>query len=483
MQRLIDYFSSNKEVTQEFQNYELRFDAPLPIELRGTLFRNGNGRFEHQGIRYDHLFDGDGMVTKFTFKDGKAYYSNRYVQTKEFKEEEAEGKMLYRSFGTNMPGGFWVNAFKTQFKNASNTSVIWHGGRLLSLWEGGWPHELDPFTLETKGRFHYGGYLKNSFSKLDARIFPELAFSAHPKVHPDTGNLHNFGLVPGLKNRLVQYKIDESGKPLGSWVKHLPALSFTHDFILTATGKRIFFFTPVKFGLFDMFLGLKPPVASIQVEREKPIKILVLDPVQGQEYTFSTDFGFIFHFTNGYERTDGQVVVDGFMMPDFPGAEVNKRLFDGDDSATPAGALYRFRLNIKTGEINRQRISSYPGELPTCHPAKTGKKYRYIWSLGLPRAAPYNLLDGIQKIDVEKGRAQLKNLHPHLPGEPLFIPKPGASGEDEGYLAVLLFNTLEKTTWLNILDAANLKEIAKARLPHNIPLGFHGKFVNQLFMK
>lgn len=482
MQRLKDYFTLNEQVQDEYQHFELVFDAPLPADLQGTIFRNGNGRFVHQGVRYDHLFDGDGMITKFSFQEGKAYYSNRYVQTQEFQEEEEAGKMLYRSFGTNLPGGFWANALKTQFKNASNTSVIWHGGKLLSLWEGGLPHEVDPFTLETRGRFLYDDYLKNAFSSIDAQIFPELAFSAHPKIHPDTGDLHNFGVVPGLSSRLVQYQIDAEGNPLPLWAKKLPAVSFTHDFILTASGKRIFFFTPVSFGLAAMFLGFKPPVASIQVRRGAPIEIMVFDPKEDQEYTFETDFGFIFHFTNGYEQADGQIVVDGFLMPDFPDAEVNKQLFEGDDSATPAGVLYRFVLNLQTGAVKRHQLSPYLGELPTFHPSLTGKKYRYTWSLGLPEEADYRMLDGIQKIDVEQGSAFVKSVHPHLPGEPLFIPKPGAEQEDEGYLAVLLFNTSEKTTWLYLLDAQTLAELSKAQLPHNIPLGFHGKFVDRLFV-
>ncbi|KAM0886990.1 hypothetical protein ACQ4PT_029344 [Festuca glaucescens] len=38
-------------------------------------------------------------------------------------------------------------------KNVANTSVLWWGGRLLCLWEGGMPYELDPNTLETIGPF------------------------------------------------------------------------------------------------------------------------------------------------------------------------------------------------------------------------------------------------------------------------------------------------------------------------------------------
>jgi all-trans-8'-apo-beta-carotenal 15,15'-oxygenase len=421
------------------------------------------------------------MITKFSFVGGKALYSNRYVETEEWKKETAAQKMLYRSFGTNLPGGFVHNFMKTRFKNASNTSVIWHGGRLLSLWEGGLPHEIDPFTLETISRFDYDGALQNQFSWLDRKILPEMAFSAHPKIHPDTGALHNFGTVAGVKQRLVQYTVAADGQMLAPQVKELPAVAFTHDFILTARERRIFFFTPVEFGLLKMFLGFAPPVASMRVKKQAPIEIMLFDAATNREFVFETDFGFIFHFTNGYDLGENRVVVDGFMMPDFPGAEVNKKLFAGDDSGTPAGRLTRFILNLDDQSVERSILSPYLGELPSFHPALTGKAYQYVWSLGLPAEADYQILDGIQKVDVQRAAAKVKSLHPHLPGEPLFIPKPGAKAEDEGYLATMVFNSVEKSTWLYLFDARNLEEITKARLPHNIPVGFHGKFVEEIF--
>lgn len=36
-------------------------------------------------------------------------------------------------------------------KNVANTSVVQWGGRLLCLWEGGEPYEINPQSLETLG--------------------------------------------------------------------------------------------------------------------------------------------------------------------------------------------------------------------------------------------------------------------------------------------------------------------------------------------
>jgi all-trans-8'-apo-beta-carotenal 15,15'-oxygenase len=478
MNRLVEYFELNACVEEEFQNEYLKFDRPVPADINGTVFRNGNGRFVHQNTRYDHIFDGDGMITSFSFSNGRVNYQNKYVRTQELDQEEQAQKMLYRSFGTNIPGGLLANLFKTKFKNASNTSVIWHAGKLLSLWEGGLPHEIDPTSLETISRYDYAGKLQNSFSWLDRMIFPELAFSAHPKIHPTTGELYNFGTVPGLQQRLVEYKISPQGEVDTIEAIKMPGMVFTHDFVLTSSGKRVYFFTPVKFQLLPLFLGLQSPVSSIKVQPHLPVDILVVDE-NNQQTHFQTDFGFIFHFANGFDLDEDRLIVDGFMMPNFPGAEVNKKLFTGDDTATPAGVLTRFELHLKSKTVQRKTLSQLPAELPSINRQHTGLDYQYVWSLACPPEADYKLLDAIQKVDVQSSKVTYKSLFPDIPGEPLFVPKQNAQQEDDGYLVTLVFHPTEGKTYLHIFDAATLEEISKAPLPHNIPLGFHGIFVEQ----
>ncbi|CAN0026125.1 unnamed protein product, partial [Laminaria digitata] len=83
-----------------------------------------------------HSFDGDGMVMAISFTKEGAYYRNRFVQTKGYKQELKAGKQLYRGFG-NLPGGPLKNAFRISRKNVANTNVVYWGGKLLALWEGG----------------------------------------------------------------------------------------------------------------------------------------------------------------------------------------------------------------------------------------------------------------------------------------------------------------------------------------------------------
>jgi all-trans-8'-apo-beta-carotenal 15,15'-oxygenase len=480
MEVLKTYFTATRKVETEYKGESLVLKGEIPDALAGTLFRNGNGRFEHQGVKYDHLFDGDGMITRFTFKDGNIFYSNRYVRTKEFVEENEAGKMLYRSFGTNLPGGPFKNLLKMRFKNAANTSVIWHGGKMLALWEGGLPHEIDPVTLETIGRYDYDGVLVNDFSPIDKWINPELPFSAHPKVHPQTGVLHNFGTAAGAKQRLVLYEVQPDGQAARSQIVPMDEVTFTHDFVLTNGGKKVFFLTPVSFDLLQAFSGLQSPVASIRIDRSQKTKVLVVDADQ-TVHQLETDFCFVFHFANGYDVGDDKVVIDGYILDDFPSAESIKSYLEGTVTEGPVPKLMRFELDLASGEVTQSLLSDYPGELPFVAPAKEGLPYRYSWNIAGPPDTDVMVLHGLAKVDTQERKTYFKDLYPHLPGEPVFVPKPNAVREDEGWILMLLFDTTLEQTRLLILEADTLQEVASATLPHNIPLGFHGFWSDTFF--
>lgn len=477
---LHDYVRVNESVSEEYDDIELELlEGTLPTDLKGVLFCNGNGRFAHQGVWYDHLFDGDGMISRFEFDGQRVRYRNRHVRTREFLEEEKAGRMLHRSFGTNLPGGFWKNAFRMQFKNAANTSVVWHGGHLMAMWEGGWPHRIDPVTLETINRYDYQGVLRNPFSWLDRQIAPEMPFSAHPKIHPDTGVLHNFGTVAGTKQRLVLYEVNPDGRARISEVIEMDDMTFSHDFVLTQSGHRILFLTPVSFDMPRALLGLTSPAASIRVDRNKPTLVLVIDP-SGTIHRLTTDFCFVFHFVNGYLDRDGKLVVDGLMLDYFPGSDVMKAYLNGDVAEDGTGARFtRYTIDLVTKQVSHKPLADYEGELPEIHPDRLGKPYRYAWGIGRPLSHSRPLADQLVKIDVLTGQGIHCGDDNTLPSEPIIVPRPGSVAEDDAWLLYLLFDDRIQTTDLLVADAASLNTVARLRLPHNIPLGFHGMWMQE----
>lgn len=472
---LHDYVQANECVSDEYDDVVLELvEGELPADLVGTLYRNGNGRFAHQGVWYDHLFDGDGMVSRFQFDGRQVRYRNRYVRTTEFLAEERAGRMLYRSFGTNLPGGFLANAFRMRFKNAANTSVIWHGGQMLALWEGGWPHRIDPNTLETIDRYDYNGVLRNRFSWLEERIMPEMPFSAHPKIHPDTGVLHNFGTLAGTKQRLVLYEVTPDGKARISQAIPMADMTFSHDFVLTQSGHQIFFLTPVAFDMPRALFGLTSPAASIRVNKANPTLVIVIDP-DGTIHRLTTDFCFVFHFVNGYQDTDGQLIVDGLMLEDFPPSDAIKAYLKGNVSDEGPGARFvRYRIDLETNQVTRTPLAPYEGELPEIHPDRLGQPYQFAWSIGRPLNQKSPLLDQIVKIDVQTGQGIHIGAFNTIPSEPIVVPRPNSVAEDDAWLLYLRFDATAGTTDLIVADTATLELLARMRLPHNIPLGFHG---------
>lgn len=67
------------------------------------------------------------------------------------------------------------------------------------------------------------------------------------------------------------------------------------------------------------------------------------------------------------------------------------------------------------------------------------------------------------KVDTYTRRTTLwKPLTPHLPSEPIFVANPEATCEDDGVLLTMALDASRKQSVLVVIDAQNMKEIARA---------------------
>lgn len=466
------HLRSNEAVTDEVDTTLPVIAGTLPPGLRGVLVRNGPGRLELYGQRYGHAFDGDGHLNRFEFTDAGVAYRNRYVRTREFLAEESARKILFRNFGTNIPGGFHKNLLRLRFKNAANTSVVMHAGRLHALWEGGLPHRIDPRSLDTLARDDLGGALRNDHSALARWMTPELPYSAHPRLDPDTGDLFNFGVVAGREPALMLYRLDATGACVQRERLVLPAMGFMHDFTLTAH-HRIFFLTPTAFDLRQFLLGLTPPADTLR-SRPGPTQILVLPRRGTQVRGFQADPCFVFHFTNAFE--DGpHIHIDAARMDQYPATGFGTRGSRADELPSPC--LTRFILDTRGGRVEQRPLSDHPGELATINPAHWTRPHRYSWSVASPRARRTAFSTGLLKVDADTRSSLFRDLAPNLTGEPIFVPRPHSRAEDDGWLLSMGYDPEHHTGELTVLDAADLSTVCRLRMPHHSPLGFHGTWI------
>ncbi|MFP4508616.1 MAG: carotenoid oxygenase family protein [Spirochaetaceae bacterium] len=477
----------------EFFDLELPVDSGvLPDTLKGVLFRNGPGSLESYGVPYEHLFDGDGYIQRFEFDGTSVRYTAKFVRTPELQREWQAERPLYRSFGTNLPGGMRANALRFHFKNAANTNLLPIGSELLALWEGGSPYRVDAATLDTlAGQWTNGGMLSPR-GLVERLMGVGLPFSAHPKHLVDRHEIINFGLLPGLRQKLLLHRLPatehgaiagDSSERLGQLTELiLPKLTFIHDFVALKDGRRVMFDVPVAFHLVPAFLGLSSPAAGIREDRSKPTVIRIIDDRQPDasptQQTVETEALYVFHFPNGFVRDDGTIVVDACVMDHFPSAADIRGLLHGVKPAHPFSALLtRFEIDPESGSVSRRTVSDLPMELPTVNPAYRNRDYRYVWGMADPPGrSETGALHGIAKFDVQTGQDVFVDFFPGFPGEPLFVPKEhgGNASEDEGWILVLVVDTIEEAGRIHVLDAQTMEETARLRLPQAVHVGFHG---------
>lgn len=473
-------------VSRSFEPCEGEVDVDLPLvegeapaDLRGVLYRNGVHSLEVQGVPQMHPFDGEGMVSRFAFEDGRVRYRNRVVLSREVQEERRAGRMLYRAFGTNRPGGFTQNAFRMRFKNAANTSVVHHAGKLLALWEAGLPHALDPETLETIGRDDFDGALTHPGPMFERLFAAEMPFSAHPALDPADGSLHNFGMLVGAPTKLVVYRVDAAGQLDETTVIPLPQASFVHDFVLTPSW-RVFFLTPVRFDVPRALSGLATPVESLSQTPGAPTEVLLV-PREGPDRAarvvrLPAAPSFTFHWINGFEDESGRVVVDGCRMDAFPGGTVDMRDSRAlAETRLPPPVPTRWVLDLSAGRVEETRIADLALELPSVHPAVAQRRHRFAYGMANPRPDGPTIYSQVGKLDCETGEVTVRDFGLDLAGECIVVPR--SEVEDDAYLLVVMYIAAHHRSDLVCLDARDLSVQARWRLPHHHPPGFHGCFV------
>lgn len=475
-----DWQQGYQSQPREYDYWVDEIEGEIPQGLQGTFFRNGPGLLDVNNMPIHHPFDGDGMVSAISFQNGRVHFCNRFVRTEGYLKEQEAGKILYRGvFGTQKPGGWLSNLFDLKLKNIANTNIIYWGGKLLALWEAAEPHRLDPHTLETIG-----------IDRLEGLIEPGGAFGAHPWIDPscemDGGNscLVNFSLKPGLSTTINIYEFDAAGKLLRRHAHSIPGFAFVHDFAITPH-YCIFFQNPVTLNPLPFLFGVRGAGESIQFHPHKPTKIVVIGRTSPYEVkTLETQSGFVFHHANAFEIED-KICVDSICYQSFPEVEPNSDYKEVNFEALDPGQLWRFTVDLQGNQVQSQVIEERCCEFPSIHPDNVGRPYRYLFIGAAHNATGNAPLQAILKLDLETQTRQLYSFAPQgFIGEPVFVPKPDAQQEDEGWVLSVVYDASHHRSDVVILDGQDLNRgpVATVHLKHHIPYGLHGSWTPECFV-
>jgi carotenoid cleavage dioxygenase len=208
--------------------------------------------------------------------------------------DTAAGHPVRAAFGTNPPGA--EAAPSPDAINVANTSVVSHGGELMTLWEGGSATRMDAQTLATKGL------------KVWSPDYAGMPFSAHPKIEPD-GSLWNFG-VTSSQGLLSIYRVKASGELAQAVTIKVPEMSMVHDFAVTEQ-HLVFLLPPLVFDRARADAG-ETFLDSHVWKPQLGMRVLLLhkDRLQAPRW-FELPAGFVFHIGNACEDR-GVIRLDTF---------------------------------------------------------------------------------------------------------------------------------------------------------------------------
>ena len=444
----------------------LEVSGELPADLEGAYLRNGPNPVHPPRNRY-HPFDGDGMLHAVYFRDGAASYRNRYVHTAALEGELACGQS--RSPGVMGPFDYEISPFG--IKDTSNTDVFSYAGDIMTLWyNAGHPYRLDSQTLETRGYFELAGR-------------PRRRMSAHSKVDRDSGELLFFDY--GDEAPYLTYGVaDPRGSLLHEVAIDLPGPRLPHDIGFT-THYAILHDLPF---FHDMDVLRRHQLRVLTFHRDIPTRFGII-PRRGEGSEvrwFECEPCYILHVSNCWEEGDW-VVMDGCRslnpMPDCqPGeGELAHMLAYMRLEAN----AYRWRFNLRTGEVREGDIDDLNTEFNKSNPIFHGVKSRYSYHQRIPllHEGGHTLrFTGLVKYDNDSGARSQWDYGPGVFGsEAVYAPKPGADRsavEDDGYVITLVTDSGNWQSQCLVFDATAIEHgpIARVHLPQRVPFGFHANW-------
>ncbi|WP_433920428.1 carotenoid oxygenase family protein [Streptomyces canus] len=452
--------------------FEIEADGEIPRDLRGRYYQIAPDPAFPNRTGDDLPFNGDGMLRMFTFADGHVDYRSRYVQTEKLKLERAARRSLFGAYRNPYTDHVTVAG---KNRGAANTSVIFHGGKLLVLKEDARPTRIDTDSLETYGEWDFDGGVSSP------------TFTAHPRVDPVTGEMFAFGFeAKGLASRdIAYYVLDAHGKVLHEVWLEAPYTSMIHDFVVT----QDYVIFPVMPNAADLDrIKAGGPHWQWDPSKETCLGVMPRYGTADQIRWYRGPARFTYHFFNAYN--EGTTIhIDGcvaeaqpapFLYPDTIVYDVTKGV----------SRITRWTADYAADDgkgFEEQVLQPEFAEFPLIDDRVETGRHRIGFTGARVIGDEHKSADGIQSLntiiryDFDKQQATGQYVLPeHFTfQEPVFVPRNDDAPEGDGYLLALANNWTTMLNDLLILDTADLAAgpVATLHLPLRLRAGIHGAWV------
>lgn len=444
---------------------ELPVIGRVPSELRGAFYQNGPGAGDVFGDPDRCSLDGDGGIIQFRFTERGVSFSSRFVRTPRYLAERRAGRRIWQTYGTPAASRPWQNLLAvSRLKVPMNVNVQPYEGHLLAMNDGRRPFRIDPVSLATGGEEDFGGAVPRTEF-----------FGAHPHVVHGEGATwyHSLDLV---RPRVRLWRVVPGRRAELFATRPLASRSFLHDF---AMSKRAIVLPEAPWSLDPLLaaswalLGLGTLYRTLRWDADKPLilhRVDKSDPTRLMRYELPA--GLVMHAVNAYDERD-DVIVDACVTPS---AELFDTAIFPHQEFRPSYAhqyprLRRYRLG-PSGRLTEIPMPDVCLEMPTVNPLRAGLRHRYGYGMA------FDFPSRVRKVDFERGSVSDHEFGEWcMAFEPLFVPRPGAIGEDDGWVLTVVYDSRAHTSSLHILGAQTLEPVAQVPLPTFAPFRFHGCFI------
>lgn len=446
----------------------LPMKGTVPKWLSGTLVRNGPAKFEVGKEKFRHWFDGLAMLHKFSFRDGKVAYANKFLESNAFRSAMDTGKISYKEFATDPCRSIFKRVssmFSTKFTDNANVNITKIADCFVAMTETPLPVEFDLETLKTVGIFSYG-------DKIDSGLT-----TAHPHYDHVQKKVVNYATKISRASSYNVYYINDGTKSrnlIGSVSVEDPA--YMHSFGMTENYVILVEF-PLVVKPLDILLSGKPFIENFSWKPERGTRFIVMNRQNGKLVgTYKSDAFFAFHHVNSFEK-DGRMFVDIVAYND--SSIVNALYLDvlrgQKDSIIPVSQIRRYCIPIQGGTVKYDLISSDTVELPRINYKKYNTRdYNFVYGISTYNANDF--ANQLVKVDISHKASKIWSEKNCYPGEPVFVATPNAIKEDDGVILSVILDASNNKSFLLVLNAVTFEEMARAETPHHIPFGFHGQY-------
>jgi carotenoid cleavage dioxygenase-like enzyme len=444
----------------------LPLSGALPAWLRGSLVRNGPGRWRLGPVNLGHWFDGFAMLHRFDIADGQVGYANRLLDSRFLRYARRHGRIGQRTFTSDPRRTWWSKLSAYLLPSPGDNalvSIVPHGAELLALTESTAQLRVDPRTLKTHGSMAYRDRLSGH------------ATTAHPFIDEAAREMVNLLTCYGRISRHQFYRLPFGGdrrELIGVFESAEP--SYQHSFAVTKSALVLLEY-PLVVKPLSLIFGNDSILSSYRWKPELGTRIRVMDRASGRlRASFRAAPRFGFHQVNAWDD-GGRLVVDVVVndTPEILDTLYLARLRAGGRRSFPL--LHRYRLDLASGSLEEGTLSQEIIDFPAIDPRMAGRPVAVVYGVGIADAQGSSFLDQLVRCDIAAGTRVVWRQDGCYPGEPVVVPEPG-SPEAGAVLSVVL-DARARRSFLLVLDARSFGELARAELPHHIPFGFHGQFI------